>query len=260
MGKGFDTFMANPYWRRIYAEAPSERLKEYYRLRYEISPFVMGEDYRDETAEQRLQELLLTKSDIEYIRQFAGSGIAKHYYEKFIQKLTGEHEGRSFPAVAFQVEIWNPWYEESHNPQYEGAPVGPGFPAHGDRRAETPAEEEDAEAESFVNLALEIPVSEDAFQRIKGTLEQYAGQKDGILVVDLAGHPDGVSYIQTCKSGDSFRVEAAIQSSGEHPDLLALREASLEETIRAFRRVCVDRKRPTEECWENVTDEVFSAP
>ena len=98
MGKGFDTFLENPYWKRIYEEAPSERLKEYYRLRFDMSRFVMGENYRNETAEKELAELILYRDDIRYIQQYAGSGRARHYYEGAIQKLTGEYEGYGFPA------------------------------------------------------------------------------------------------------------------------------------------------------------------
>ena len=115
MGKGFDTFMENPYWREVYESAPSERLKEYYRLRFDLSPFVMGEDYQDPEASQKLEELLLSRKDIQYIEKYAGSGMARAYYEKFIQRLTGEFEGYSFPAAAFQVEIWNPWYQADLN-------------------------------------------------------------------------------------------------------------------------------------------------
>lgn len=111
MGKGFDTFMENQYWREIYENAPSKELKEYYRIRFEISRFVFGEEYRDEEAEARLEELLLSKTDIENIQRFSGSGMAKQYYEKFIQRLTGEYDGYHFPAAAFQVEDWNPWYQ-----------------------------------------------------------------------------------------------------------------------------------------------------
>ena len=117
MGKGFDTFMQNPYWRRIYEEAPSEELKEYYRIRFDLSPFVMGDEYRDEDAEKRLEELPLSKSDIEYIRRFAGSGRARRYYEQFIRRLSGEYEGWCFPAAAFQAEIWNPWYDAGDDPR-----------------------------------------------------------------------------------------------------------------------------------------------
>ena len=56
MGKGFDTFMENPYWKKVYEGAPSKELKEYYRIRFDTSPFVMGEKYRDESAESRLKE------------------------------------------------------------------------------------------------------------------------------------------------------------------------------------------------------------
>lgn len=89
MGKGFDTFMANPYWRKIYEE-----------------------------AEERLAALPLSKSDIQYIQRFAGSGMARSFYERFIQRLTGEHEGRCFPAAAFQAEEWNPWYNAE--PDHDG--------------------------------------------------------------------------------------------------------------------------------------------
>ena len=117
MSKGFETFMANPYWKEIYESAPSGQLKEYYRIRFDISPFVMGENYRNPAASQRLEELTLTKEDIQYIQKYAGSGMAKAYYQKFINKLTGEYEGCCFPAAAFQVEIWNPWYNATLNPR-----------------------------------------------------------------------------------------------------------------------------------------------
>ena len=110
MGKGFDTFMENTYWRTIYEEAPTERLKEYYRLRFDISPFVMGEYYRDGKTEKRLKELSLSRDEIAYIQKFAGSGQAGYYYQHFIDRLSGEYEGYGFPAAAFQVEEWNPWY------------------------------------------------------------------------------------------------------------------------------------------------------
>lgn len=117
MGKGFDTFMENPYWRKVYEEAPSEELKEYYRLRYDLSTFVMGEAYRDEEAERKLGELILLKDDIRYIQKHSGSGIARHYCEKAIQRLSGEFEGYGFPASLFRAEEWNPWYNAELNPR-----------------------------------------------------------------------------------------------------------------------------------------------
>ena len=117
MGKGFEVFMANPYWREVYESAPSKELKEFYRLRFEISPFVMGENYRDPTASQRLEELTLSKKDIQHIQKYTGTGMAKAYYQKFINRLTGEYEGYCFPAASFEVEIWNPWYNAELNPR-----------------------------------------------------------------------------------------------------------------------------------------------
>ena len=116
MGKGFDTFMENPYWQEVYTRAGSRELKEYYRLRFDKSRFVLGAEYCDKEADARLNELLLSKSDIQYIQRYAGSGMAWSYYERFIRRLCGEYEGYRFPAAAFQVEEWNPWYDANRDP------------------------------------------------------------------------------------------------------------------------------------------------
>ncbi len=114
MGKGFDTFMENPYWRKIYEDAPSDKLKEYYRIRYDASGFVNGEPI---DVDEKLERILLSKEEIQYIQKFAGNGQARHYFQTFIDKLSGEYEGYYFPAAAFQVEDWNPWYNADLNPR-----------------------------------------------------------------------------------------------------------------------------------------------
>ena len=106
MGKGFDTFMENPYWRKIYEDAPSEKLREYYRIRYEASAFI-GESVN---VDEQLKRILLKKEEIQYIQKYAGSGQARHFYQGFIDRLSGEYEGYCFPDAAFLVEEWNPWY------------------------------------------------------------------------------------------------------------------------------------------------------
>lgn len=116
MGKGFDTFMENPYWREVYEGAPSEELKEYYRIRFDASGFVSGGSKLTKESKSRLEKLPLSKRDIEYLRDHAGSGMARAYYGRFIKRLTGEYEGWCFPAEAFQVEEWNPWYDSKTNP------------------------------------------------------------------------------------------------------------------------------------------------
>lgn len=108
--KGFSEFMKNPYWKRMYENAPSEELKEFYRIQFETSPFVMGDDYHDAEAEKKMKSLLLSKEDIQYMQKYAGSGQARAYYGAAIKALSGEYEGYKLPAEKFEVEIWNPWY------------------------------------------------------------------------------------------------------------------------------------------------------
>ncbi len=113
MGKGYDTFMRNPYWKNIFENAPSERLKEYYRIRFDASGFVHDVPIN---VDEELERIPLSKEEIQYIQKFAGSGQARHYYQKFIERLSGEYEGYCFPAAAFQVELWNPYYNAETNP------------------------------------------------------------------------------------------------------------------------------------------------
>ncbi len=111
MGKGFDTFMGNPYWRRIYEEAPGENLKEYYRIMFDISPFVMGSSYRGEKAEICLDELWISQEELEYLLKHATLAQAKAFYRKCINTLkeAGE-EGLCVSARCLMGEIRNPWY------------------------------------------------------------------------------------------------------------------------------------------------------
>ena len=62
MGKGFDTFMENPYWRKIYEDAPSEKLREYYKIRYDSSGFVEGKPI---DVDEQLERILLSKEEIQ---------------------------------------------------------------------------------------------------------------------------------------------------------------------------------------------------
>ena len=113
MGKGFDTFMENPYWRKIYDEAPSEYLKEYYRIMFDTSPFVMGDDYIDEEAEAKLEDLWISKEELEYLKEHAGIAQAKIYYQKCIDKLNeADEEDLYILATCLKCEIRNPWHKE----------------------------------------------------------------------------------------------------------------------------------------------------
>ena len=111
MGKGFDTFMENPYWRRVYEEAPGEYLKEYYRIMFDNSPFVMGSSYRDEKAEEQLDDLWISKDELEYLLKHAGMAQAKIFYKKCIDTLKAAgKEDLYVSAKCLRVEIRNPWY------------------------------------------------------------------------------------------------------------------------------------------------------
>lgn len=84
MGKGFDTFMKNPYYREQYENAPSEEIKRYYQLTWDRSPFVVGSDYNSEKEDAELRKMKLTKSDVEYLAKFAVGGPQKAAYKKWL--------------------------------------------------------------------------------------------------------------------------------------------------------------------------------
>lgn len=113
MGKGFDTFMANPYWRKIYEQAPGEHLKEYYRIMFDTSPFVTGDGDPDEAAGARLKELWINAEELAYLRDHAGMPQAKAFYQRCIDTLAAaEEEGLCVAASCLKGEIRNPWYQE----------------------------------------------------------------------------------------------------------------------------------------------------
>ena len=105
MGKGFDVFMENEYWRQIYNEAPSDNLRKYYQIMFDISPYVMGDEYKDEQAETELKQIRLTKIDISYMQKNTTLIQAKMYYQRCMNKLTSGNEGSFIPAFYFRGEI-----------------------------------------------------------------------------------------------------------------------------------------------------------
>lgn len=111
MGRGFDTFMENPYWRGIYEEAPGENLKEYYRIMFDISPFIMGSSFLDEETEARLEDLWILQEELEYLLHHASMVQAKMFYRKCISTLKeADVEGLCVSANCLRGEIRNPWY------------------------------------------------------------------------------------------------------------------------------------------------------
>ena len=84
MGKGFDTFMQNPYYKEQYDNAPSKEVKRYYELTWDRSPFVMGADYDGKKEAEELKKLRLSKKDVEYLAKFAVEGPQKAAYKKWL--------------------------------------------------------------------------------------------------------------------------------------------------------------------------------
>ena len=109
MGKGFDLFMDNPFWKAIYDNAPSDNLKKYYKIMFDHNSFYamdMDEEIRDE-----LRNIWLTKEDIRYLQDQAHMNVAKIHYSKCLKAIEEETEGCCIAASACTGEIRNPWYK-----------------------------------------------------------------------------------------------------------------------------------------------------
>ena len=112
MGKGFDTFMENPFWRCIYEKAPSDECREYYRLMFEYFSYETDEDDKEgiRRANERLMELMLTREDAEYIKERAGNPLARHHYREVISWLFDGEKADTVSASMFKGEIRNAGY------------------------------------------------------------------------------------------------------------------------------------------------------
>ena len=88
MGKGFDVFMKNPYWKKQYEEAPTKRVKEYLRCVFETSPFVAGRN-PDVKLQKKAKELCASfeKKEVEYLAKYAVGGAEKLHYKKWLEKF-----------------------------------------------------------------------------------------------------------------------------------------------------------------------------
>ncbi len=112
---GFDAFMDNPYWKRIYEEAPSDELRGYYKIMFNTSAFLCKKSAEIESERSALRFILLSQTDVIYLRDHAGSGMAHSYYSKMLVKLDGleNREAMHIPAIAFCWEDRNPWFHEN---------------------------------------------------------------------------------------------------------------------------------------------------
>lgn len=82
MGKGFDTFMKNPYYRKMYEDAPTDKLKRMFRDEWDNSPFVTGDESDMDEPSGKGEKL--TKEEVEYLAKFAVGGMEKAMYKKWL--------------------------------------------------------------------------------------------------------------------------------------------------------------------------------
>ncbi len=87
MGRGFITFMKNPYYREQYENAPSRRVKQYLELEWDSNPFVAGIRYDDSRQCERIRKLKLKKSDVMYLAQYAVGGPEKAAFKKWLARF-----------------------------------------------------------------------------------------------------------------------------------------------------------------------------
>ena len=87
MGKGFDLFMQNPFYREQYENAPSKTLKRYYEISWDDSPFVNDDDGENEEANEELRKMRFTKEDVEYLAKYAVGGQMKAFYKKWLKSF-----------------------------------------------------------------------------------------------------------------------------------------------------------------------------
>ena len=109
MGKGFDTFMENPYWRGIFDNAPSQGLRDYYRIMFDASPFVEHDD-ADAVDTSTLEDIMLDRRDVEYLMEHAGMPQARGFYARCIRAIDEGGEGTCVFASSCRGEVRNPWY------------------------------------------------------------------------------------------------------------------------------------------------------
>ena len=80
MGKGFDEFMKNPYYREQYENAPTERLKRSFELSWD-------RDYLTREEREEYRNLRLSREEVEYLAQFAVGGYKKWFFKKWLSQL-----------------------------------------------------------------------------------------------------------------------------------------------------------------------------
>lgn len=83
--RGFDAFMENSSWKEIYDNAPTDLLKEYFRLKFATHPECFDE--LDDDSDTKLQDLKrqFTSVEWQYLLDTTDNIVAKIYYKRMMQ-------------------------------------------------------------------------------------------------------------------------------------------------------------------------------
>ena len=95
MASGFDVFMRNPYWRQLYENAPSDRLKEWYKRSFEYDGLAYLDLSVDEKAKIRKEldkqdrddPIILTREDWQYLFDNTTNQMERAFIRKIMSRL-----------------------------------------------------------------------------------------------------------------------------------------------------------------------------
>lgn len=87
MGNGFDEFMKNPYYKGMYENAPTEKLKRYFELSWDTSSAVIDDDHDTRKEDEEIRSLHLSREEVEYLASFAVGGAEKAAYRKWLAQF-----------------------------------------------------------------------------------------------------------------------------------------------------------------------------
>ncbi len=76
-GIRFELFMRNPYYRNMYKNAPTEKLRRHFRRAWGDPTYVYDEN----------EDAHLSKPEVEYLAQFAVGGMQKVFFKKLLARF-----------------------------------------------------------------------------------------------------------------------------------------------------------------------------
>ncbi|MBR6008026.1 MAG: hypothetical protein IK056_02945 [Clostridia bacterium] len=96
----FELFMRNPYYRNMYKNAPTEKLRRYFRRAWGDPTYVYDEN----------EDTHLSKPEVEYLAQFAAGGMLKAFFKVLLARFdqTDTDEQKTQAGLEKEIENSNP--------------------------------------------------------------------------------------------------------------------------------------------------------